>query len=43
MSQEHRKGSKELRKPKKAKDKVIAAAPSLKGLSANPAPSKKKK
>ncbi|WP_269069090.1 hypothetical protein [Aurantimonas coralicida] len=42
MGQEQRRGSKELRKPKKAKEKVIAAAPTLKGVGATPNPSKKK-
>lgn len=41
MGQETRRGSKEVRKPKKAKEKVIAAAPSIKGVGATLSPSKK--
>jgi len=42
MGQEQRRGSKEVRKPKKAKEKIIAAAPSLKGVGATFSPAKKK-
>ena len=43
MAQEQKRGSREVRKPKKVKDKAIAAAPSLKGsLTPVASPGKKK-
>ncbi|WP_280137913.1 hypothetical protein [Aureimonas altamirensis] len=39
---EKSRGSKEARKPKKVKEKVIAAAPSLKGGISSTQPAKKK-